>query len=82
MLYKVACDTIFTEQEKGTEYMTESYVCIDLETTGLDPKRNKIIEIGVVRVLNNKIVEEWESFVNPNELLEERITELTGIRAP
>ncbi len=80
MLYKVACDTIFTEQEKGTEYMTESYVCIDLETTGLDPKRNKIIEIGIVRVLNNKIVEEWESFVNPNELLEERITELTGIR--
>lgn len=59
--------------------MTESYVCIDLETTGLDPKRNKIIEIGAVRVVNNKIVEEWESFVNPNEQLEEHITELTGI---
>ena len=60
--------------------MTESYVCIDLETTGLDPKRNRIIEIGAVKVVNNQIVEEWESFVNPGEKLEERIIGLTGIR--
>lgn len=60
--------------------MTESYVCIDLETTGLDPRRNKIIEIGAVRVEGNQIVEEWESFVNPGEKLEERIIGLTGIR--
>ena len=59
--------------------MTESYVCIDLETTGLDPKRDKIIEIGAVRVENNKIVEEWETFVNPDRKLEERIACLTGI---
>ena len=40
--------------------MTNSYVCIDLETTGLDPKRDKIIEIGAVKVEQNTIVEEWE----------------------
>lgn len=59
--------------------MIESYVCIDLETTGLDPKRDKIIQIGAVKVEQNKIVEEWESFVNPNRKLEKRIAELTGI---
>lgn len=60
--------------------MTDSYVCIDLETTGLNPKTDKIIEIGVVKVKNNVVVEEWETFVNPDRLLEERIIELTGIR--
>ena len=59
--------------------MTESYVCIDLETTGLDPKKDKIIEIGAVKVENNKVVEEWETYINPNRKLDERIVELTGI---
>ncbi len=59
--------------------MTESYVCIDLETTGLDPKRDRIIEIGAVKVENNETVKEWETFVNPGKKLPQRIVELTGI---
>ena len=38
--------------------MTDSYVCVDLETTGLDPKRDKIIEIGAVRVERGEMIEE------------------------
>ncbi|MBO5209961.1 MAG: 3'-5' exonuclease [Lachnospiraceae bacterium] len=57
-----------------------SYVCLDLETTGLDPKKNKIIEIGAIKVSNGKIVEQLETFVNPGVKLEERIVELTGIK--
>lgn len=60
--------------------MVDSYVCIDLETTGLDPKRDKIIEIGAVRVEAGEITAQWENFVNPGRKLEERIVELTGIR--
>lgn len=59
--------------------MTDSFVCVDLETTGLDPKRDKIIEIGAVRVERGRITEEWETFVNPGRKLPERIVELTGI---
>lgn len=62
------------------EGMTDSFVCIDLETTGLDPKRDKIIEIGAVKVERGEITGEWETFVNPERKLEERIVELTGIR--
>ena len=60
--------------------MTDSYVCIDLETTGLNPKTDKIIEIGVVKVENNKVIKEWETLVNPDRKLEKHIIELTGIR--
>lgn len=59
--------------------MTDSYVCIDLETTGLNPKQDKIIEIGAVRVEGGRIAGQWETFVNPGRKLEERIVELTGI---
>lgn len=60
--------------------MTDSYVCVDLETTGLNPRTDRIIEIGAVRVEKHIIVEEWQTFVNPERKLEERIVALTGIR--
>lgn len=60
--------------------MTNTFVCIDLETTGLQPKTDKIIEIGAIRVDEGVVTGEWESLVNPERKLEERIVELTGIR--
>lgn len=59
--------------------MTTSYVSIDLETTGLNPKLDKIIEIGAVKVIEGKITETFHTYVNPGRKLETRITELTGI---
>lgn len=59
--------------------MIQDYVCFDLETTGLDPKTDKIIEIGAVRVKDGEITDTFQSFVNPGRMLPPKITELTGI---
>ena len=59
--------------------MITSYVCVDLETTGLNPKYEKIIEIGAIKVVEGQVTETFSSFVNPGRKLEPRITELTGI---
>lgn len=59
--------------------MINSYVCIDLETTGLNPKTDKIIEIGAVKVVDGHITDTFSTYVNPGRKLEERIVELTGI---
>ena len=59
--------------------MIQDYVCLDLETTGLDPKTDKIIEIGAVKVRGGEIVDTFQSFVNPGRMLPEKIVELTGI---
>lgn len=59
--------------------MITSYVCVDLETTGLNPKHEKIIEIGAVKVVEGQVTDTFSTFVNPGRKLEERITELTGI---
>ncbi len=57
----------------------KSYVSIDLETTGLNPKLDKIIEIGAVKVVEGEIVERFSTLVNPGRLLEEHTAALTGI---
>ena len=59
--------------------MVSDYTALDLETTGLNPKRDKIIEIGAVKVRDGKVVERFQSFVDPGRRLEENIRELTGI---
>jgi DNA polymerase-3 subunit alpha (Gram-positive type) len=60
--------------------MTDTYISIDLETTGLNPKWDKIIEIGALKVEQGEIADTFSAFVNPGRKLKERITSLTGIR--
>lgn len=57
----------------------DTYVAIDLETTGLDPKHDKIIEIGAVLVSGGEVIQTFSTLVNPRRELDERIEELTGI---
>lgn len=57
----------------------EDFVSIDLETTGLNPKRDRIIEIGAVKYLAGQQAGIYHVYVNPGRKLEARITELTGI---
>lgn len=59
--------------------MIQDFTAIDLETTGLNPKTDKIIEVGAVRVRNGKVEARFSSLINPHRKLEERIAELTGI---
>ena len=61
-----------------TELMT-SYICFDLETTGLSPEKDEIIEIGAVKVVEGKVVDRFMQFVKPDEPISEMVTGITGI---
>lgn len=52
---------------------------IDIETTGLDPHWNDIIELAAIRVKDGTIVDRFSSLVNPGYEVDDFITELTGI---
>lgn len=56
-----------------------SFVCFDIETTGLNPQADKVIEIGAVKVKDKKIVEFFSELINPGVKLSPLITNLTGI---
>lgn len=55
------------------------YVTLDLETTGLEPKRDRIIEIGAVKVSNGVVIGEYTTLIDPQLEIPERISKLTGI---
>lgn len=59
--------------------MNTSFIVVDLETTGLNPKLDKIIEIGAIRIEDGQIVATFEQLVNPGMHLSEHVEELTGI---
>ncbi len=64
--------------EKG-QSLNGTYVVFDLETTGFSAIKDKIIEIGAVKVEEGKITDRFSTFVNPGVPIPFRITQLTGI---
>jgi ATP-dependent DNA helicase DinG len=54
-------------------------VALDLETTGLDPERDAVIEIGAVRFRGPRVEDQWSTLINPGRPIPPFITELTGI---
>ncbi len=60
--------------------MLVEMVALDLETTGLDPQRDSIIEIGAVRMRDGQVVDEYSQLVSPDVPLPREITDITGIR--
>ena len=57
----------------------DSFVIVDLETTGLSPKNGEIIEIGAIKVINNEVVDKMDIFVKPSRPITWFTTHLTGI---
>ena len=55
------------------------FVALDIETTGLDPQREAILEIGAVRFNGRRVEQEWSTLVNPGRRVPTFITQLTGI---
>lgn len=66
------------EQEK-TGFIKD-YVVMDMETTGLNPKLDKIIEIGAARVRDGKVEKTFSTYINPGRSLSPRVSALTGIQ--
>lgn len=56
-----------------------TYVLFDLETTGLSPYYDKIIEFGAIKYSNGIIIDRMQFFVNPNEKISEKIFSITKI---
>ncbi len=59
--------------------LPDSYIAVDLETTGLDPEWDDIIELAAIKVENGSVTAQFESLVNPGCQIGGFITELTGI---
>lgn len=59
--------------------MQNEYIVLDFETTGICPSFARVIEVGAVRVKNNKIVDSYKTLCNPGINIPYFITEITGL---
>lgn len=59
----------------------DSYVVLDLETTGLDPKKDSILEVGLIRVEHGTAVLRYSALIHSQGAIPPQITNLTGITA-
>ena len=66
-------------QSLRTNELFEDYVVFDIETSGLNPKKDKIIEIGAIKYINNQKVSEFSYLIDPEIKLNDIITRVTGI---
>ncbi len=63
----------------NTGFDEASYIVFDVETTGLESSRDRIIELGAVKISEDKVVDDFSCLVNPGQQISPRIKNLTGI---
>ena len=66
-------------QSLRTNELPDDYVVFDIETSGLNPKKDKIIEIGAIKYKDNKKIDEFSYLIDPEIKLNQIITDVTGI---
>lgn len=72
-------DTVSIVQNCQNVNLDSVFVVFDIETTGLNPKNDNIIEIGAVKISNRKVIDSFSTFVHIDKKLPGKIIELTSI---
>ena len=76
--YLVPDQTSIVSSPRGQDLHT-TYCVLDLETTGLSFRTEKITEVGIMKVKDGEVIDEFECFVNPEKPIPQKVVEVTNI---
>jgi len=84
IIYGVECylldDSVPAVYDADDKGLLDDVVAVDIETTGLDAEKDRIIEIGAVRLKGGEVIDVFKTFVDPGISVPPFITKLTGIK--
>ena len=75
----LAPDTVSCISFSKGQNLDTTYCVLDLETTGLSFRTEKITEVGIMKVKNGEIIDEFSCFVNPEKPIPQKVVEVTNI---
>ncbi|MHB8065216.1 MAG: exonuclease domain-containing protein, partial [Ruminiclostridium sp.] len=83
IIYGLECylldDSVPIVYDTEEHTLEDEFVVFDLETTGLNPQKDRITEIGAIKIKEGKIIDKFSTFVNPGIPIQSFIVKLTGI---
>jgi len=77
--YTMQSDLFAKEVNYNDFIKNNTFVIYDLETTGLSPQDDEIIEIGAVKIENGEVTEYFSTFVEPTKPIPEEATKINNI---
>ncbi len=72
-------DPIYIISKPDKRTVNDEVIVFDVETTGLSSQKDRLTEIGAIKIRNMQIIDSFDTFVNPEKEIPQNITELTGI---
>lgn len=75
----LAPDTVSCISFSKGQNLDTTYCVLDLETTGLSFRTEKITEVGIMKVKNGEVIDEFSCFVNPEKPIPQKVVEVTNI---
>ena len=70
---------LMSDKEPNPDLINKNYVVFDLETTGLDPTSQRIIEVSAIKITGGNMTECFNTLVNPEKKIPTEVVELTNI---
>lgn len=77
--YLVPDKSNIVTNSKNQSLEDTTYCVLDLETTGLSFRTEKITEVGIMKVKNGEVIDEFSCFVNPEKPIPPKVVEVTNI---
>ncbi len=74
-----SCSQNEVKKSERLLFLPDTCIIADVETTGLSPLRDSVIEISALQITNNKVTGEFSSLIKPEKTVSSFITKLTGI---